>query len=252
MARHGQKLLMRVAQNLLPKSFHYRMGWESYHLADACVAGTPWEKRLMTEMFAASPEKVHCVPNGVENIFFESSVVARGPWLVCAATITERKRVLEVAEAAVRAETPLWVVGQPYSADDSYGARFVEFARRNPRLVRYEGAIRDRKMLAAVYREARGFVLLSTMESLSLASMEAAACGCPLLLSDLPWARTTFYESATYCPVTSPRGRTVRVLREFYDAAPQRPAPPKPLSWSEVAVKCVRIYEGLSSPGKMG
>ena len=246
MARRGQKLLMRTAQNLLPKSFHYRMGWESYRLADASIAGTAWERHLMVEMFGASPEKVHCVPNGVEEVFFQSPVVARGPWLVCAATITERKRVMEVAEAAVRAKTPLWVVGQPYSPDDPYGARFVEFARGNPRFVRYEGAIRDRKMLATVYREARGFVLLSTMESLSLASMEATACGCPLLLSDLPWARSTFGENATYCPVNCSSRHTAETLRSFYERAVNLPPPPKPPTWIEIGEKLLTIYKGLS------
>src|ERR1035437_7423736 len=89
--------------------------WDSYPLADGWVCLTEWEAHLMQELYGAPPAKTHVVPNGVEDIFLDSQPAKRGPWLVCTATITERKRVLELAEAAVRAQTPLWVIGKPYS-----------------------------------------------------------------------------------------------------------------------------------------
>lgn len=250
LARRLQRMLIRATQAFVPRAFYYRMGWESYRLADACVAGTPWEKKLMVEMFDASPEKVHCIPIGVGMEFLESTATARSPWLVCTATITPRKRVLELAEAAVEAQTPTWIIGKPYAGDDEYARQFESFARNNPRFIRYNGAITDRKQLAAAYREARGFVLLSTMESLSLSSFEAAACGCPLLLSDLPWARSTFDHHASYCPVRFSRQGTARILRRFYDAAPDLPAPPKPQTWPEMARELAKLYERLPSTSR--
>src|SRR5207253_1243209 len=83
-----------------------------------------------------------------------------------------------------------------YSKADEYAQRFLQLAQRQPKLIRYEGAIQNRAKLAQAYREARGFVLLSTMESLSLSAGEAAACQTPLLLSDLPWARTAYAGNA--------------------------------------------------------
>ena len=108
---------------------------------------------------------------------------------------------------------------------------------------RYEGAVADRARLAGIYREARGFVLLSTMETRSLSAEEAAACECPLLLSDLPWARNTFGDTARFCPITKSREITAGVLREFYDAAPSLKPPPKPASWGEVARQFKAVYE---------
>jgi hypothetical protein len=87
--------------------------------------------------------------------------------------------------------------------------------------------------------------MLSAMESLSLSALEAAACGCPLLLSDLPWARTVFGPSASYCPVTSSAGRTGEVLRGFYTAAPGLEPPPKPQTWLEVGEQLRRLYDSL-------
>lgn len=239
-----QSFLNRAAEKFLPGSITQRLDWESYRLADGLIALTPWEAQLMTWLFNASPEKVHVVPNGVEEPFFRSQKAARGQWLVCTATITERKRVLELAEAAVAAKTPLWIVGKPYSDSDSYARRFVALARGNPDIIRYEGAVSDRAQLAQIYREARGFVLLSTMESLSLSALEAAACECPLLLSDLPWARTTFKGDACYCPIAS-ASRSATFLRQFYNDAPNLKSPPKPPTWTDVALQFKAVYEKL-------
>jgi glycosyltransferase involved in cell wall biosynthesis len=196
----------------------------------------------MHYLFGVSKGRIYVVPNGVEEVFLDSPKAARGRWLVCTATITSRKCVLELAQAAVCSQTPVWIIGKPYSESDPYAQSFFALARRYPQILRYEGAIADRTGLAQIYREARGFVLLSSMESLSLSALEAAACECPLLLSDLPWARSTFGDAAWYCPVVSPE-RTAIFLRKFYDAAPSLNPPPKPAAWSDVARQLKAIYE---------
>ena len=193
--------------------------------------------------FGAPQERIYVVSNGVEEVFLDSLKVVRGEWLVCTAIITGRKRVLELAAAAIRAQTPVWIIGKPYSETDPYARKFYDLARQHPQLIRYEGAISDRTRLAGIYRAARGFVLLSTMESLSLSALEAGACECPLLLTDLPWARTTFLQAASYCPLTRSVAVTAQVLRKFYDAAPSLPLPPKPAAWNEIGRQLKTIYE---------
>lgn len=245
-----QKNLTSVLRKILPATFATRMAWDSYRLADACIALTPWEAHLMNYLFGAPKERIHVVPNGVEEVFLNSAKVTRGQWLVCTATITERKRVLELAEAAVRAQTPLWIIGKAYADSDPYAQKIFALAKQYPQIIRYEGAIADRARLAQIYREARGFVLLSSMESLSLSALEAAACECPLLLSDLPWARSTFGNTTNYCPLTDSVETTSRVLRKFYDAAPSLQSPPKPATWGEVARQLKEIYERLLSTSR--
>ena len=237
-----QRLCAGMLRRMLPGMFAARMAWDSYRLADACIANTAWEAHLMNYLFNAPRARIHVVPNGVEEVFMHSAPAARGRWLVCAATITPRKRVLELAGAAVAAQTPLWIIGRPYSDSDPYAQKLFTLARRHPQILRYEGAIADRTGLARIYREARGFVLLSDMETRSLSAEEAAACECPLLLSDLPWARSTFGENASYCPVASPE-RCAGFLKHFYDVAPSLPAPPKPAAWIEVGRQLKAVYE---------
>lgn len=241
--RSLQYLFMRVSRTALPRDFTARLSWDAYRLADACIALTPWEARLMTHFFDADEARVHVVPNGVEEEFFQARRRERGPWLVCTATITPRKRVVELAEAAIVAKTPLWIVGRPYSEQDEYYLRFLDLCRCAPALIRFAGEITDRTELAEVYRCAHGFVLLSGMESLSISALEAAACECPLLLSDLPWARSTFAQSAAFFPVSNSIAATAKALRNFYDAAPELPIPPRPKRWREVAAQLQTIYE---------
>jgi len=243
--RKLQKLVMTASQALLPKMITSNFEWEAYKTVDAAVLLTSWEAQLQHEMFSVPKEKIFVIPNGVEDAFFQSKPAARGPWLVSTVTITERKRVVELAEAAVLAQTPLWVIGKPYADADPYAQRFLRLARENPKLIRYEGAIQDRVRMAAVYREARGFVLLSAMESMSLSASEAAVCECPLLLSDLPWAKSVFRDTVTYCPITGDAAATAKIMREFYDAAPGLKPAARQVTWVEVARQLKELYETL-------
>ncbi len=222
-----------------------RTGWNAWQQADACIAITDWEATLMRDIFRAPGGRVHVIPNGVGDFFFEKTSTPRGPWLVTTASILPVKRLVETAQAAVAAKTPWWIIGRPFSETDSYFQTFAALCARHPDLLRYDNAMHTQPELAAVYRQARGFVLLSRWETQSLSALEAAACECPLLLSDLPWAHSTFGDTARYCPVTKSTETTARILREFYDAAPALLPPPKPASWNEVARRLKSVYERI-------
>jgi glycosyltransferase involved in cell wall biosynthesis len=128
-----QKAVMRTMEKALPGMSNGIFNWKSYRLADACIALTSWEAHLIHELFGAPSEKLHVIGNGVEEAFLQSHPATRGPWLICTATITERKRVLELAEAAVQAQTPLWIVGKAYSDTDPYAKRFFQLAAQHPK-----------------------------------------------------------------------------------------------------------------------
>jgi len=242
-----QGALEKTLRKAMPATFLANFRWDSYQKTDALLVGTPWEAEVARLLFAPPPEKIHIVPNGVEDVFFlnpRSEAIRRNNELVCTATITERKRVLELAEAAVAARVRVRVLGNPYGKSDPYYIRFLALAEKHSDFIRYAGPVRDREELARAYKEARGFVLLSTMETRSLSSEEAAAAGCPLLLSDLPWARSTFGQTATYCPLGNTNS-TAAALREFYEEAPMLPTPCKPCHWEDVANQIARIYQKL-------
>ena len=243
----GQRLLTRGMEACLPDLIIGRNSWESFRLADACVALTEWEAHLMRTMFRAPNARVHVLPNGVEDVFLQSGDSPRGPWLVTTASILPVKRIVETARAAALAKTPYWVIGKPFSENDGYFREFLAIQRAHPETIRYEGAIADRPTLAKIYREARGFVMLSRWETLSISALEAAACACPLLLSDLPWARSVFGDTVQYCPKTATSTAIARCLQAFYEAAPALQPPPRSLSWLEVAERLKELYKNVAS-----
>jgi len=231
----------RVLRKVLPSNYRLPLRWDSYRNADAIIAITEWEAWIMSELFDAPPQRIRVIPNAVEDVFFRKDSKPSSDHLICVATITGRKRVLELAQAAVSAKTRLKVVGKPYSENDPYFVRFLETIQASQQIVEYIGPIQRPEELAAYLHEARGFVLPSTMETQSLAALEAAAAELPLLLSDLPWAHATFANGATYLPICSGAPFADR-LRRFFDRAPNLPAPPKPPTWIEVAEKLISIY----------
>jgi glycosyltransferase involved in cell wall biosynthesis len=241
----AQQWCIQLARRFVPAGLTLKMAWDTYQAADAFIALNSHEAALMTQLFGADPKKTHVIYNGVERAFLDAPEQPRGQWLVCTATITERKRVVELSRAAILAKTPVWILGKPYHANDPYMAAFQQCVGSAPDLVRFEGPVSDRARLAQIYRQARGFVLLSDCESLSLSALEAAACGCPLLLSDLPWARSVFKEQVRYAPAFQAPSQIAPHLRRFFDDAPSLQAPFRPATWTEIAQQILALYESL-------
>jgi glycosyltransferase involved in cell wall biosynthesis len=223
-----------------------RMNWDNYELANAIVALTPFEADLMSNVFHAPRERILVIPTGVDDVFLEPNTIPRGDWLLCTAVIHPRKRVLELAQAAILANTPLRVYGRPYSKSDAYFRAFLDVVTSSGGLVCWEGSLDNRAALADAYRRARGFVLLSTMESLSLSALEAAATGTPLLLSDLPWANSTFHSCATYVPNTGKPADIASHLKRFF-LNPRPPVGFRAKSWRDIASQLKLLYESVLS-----
>jgi glycosyltransferase involved in cell wall biosynthesis len=241
-----QGIIEGVLRKVVPPAFLSNFRWDAYHKADALIVGTSWEAEVAELLFSPPQQKVHVVPNGVEGVFFgdQSIPLHRNRELVCTATIAPRKRVVELTEAAIASQTPLHIYGMPYGENDPYYKLFLRAVAKAPDLVSYKGPITDRAQLAHIYQTARGFVLLSSMETRSLSAEEAAAAGCPLLLSDLPWARSTFGDSATYCPVGDSKA-IAETLSDFCARADSLPKPTLPCRWAEVAEQLLAIYRTL-------
>jgi len=247
-SRWAQKALIEISKRGLPRAFIERLCWDAYQIADGCIANTSWEKKLMVDMFLARPDRVHVVPNGVEDVFFRDSKSKiqnqKSKYLVCTATITERKRVVELAKTAIMAQVPVWIIGEPYTKDDPYFIKFLSVVEKSKGVVKYEGGVSDRAKMATIYQSVAGFVLLSAMETRSLSAEEAAAGGCRLLLADLPWARSSFGSHATYIPLAGKEKETSQ-LKKFYERIDVAAKPPMPCRWKEVGKMLREIYESV-------
>jgi glycosyltransferase involved in cell wall biosynthesis len=104
-----------------------------------------------------------------------------------------------------------------------------------------------REVLAAAYRRADVLLQTSEAEGFGLPPVEAMACGCRVIASDLPVLREIGGAAATYCAVGDIAGWTGATV-----AALQRPgkreagfANAARFSWSENAAQTARVYEQL-------
>ena len=220
-----------------------QLNWSAFHNAQLAIVGLEAEACILRQVYSVPPERIRRVPLGCDTVFMNAAPAAKdGDHLVCVGTITPQKRTVELAEMAVAAQTPVLFIGMPYSHSSPYWTRFKSLV--DGRLIRHEPHVADRARLVELMRRARGFALYSTYENWSLAADEAAACGLPLLLPDLPWSRERFGANAQYFSQKS-GGENVRRLRAFFDQCPTLPAPPKPCSWTDAALKLKGIYAEL-------
>ena len=238
------RFALKFADWVVPRIYRGYLPSGSYQSCDKCFALSEREAFLMRFLHGVNSAKLHVVPNGVEDFFFsKGDKKTDHPWYVSTVAIIPRKRPLELAQAAIIAKVPVWIIGKPFSEDDPYFKRFLEIAKANPDYVRYEGPIYERKKLAEIYRGARGFILISSAESLSLSALEAAAANNPLFLTDLPWAHFAFGEKAIYCPDTNNVNTISIALQSFAQTDHTKIPRFIPLRWREVAEMIRDIYQ---------
>ena len=134
-----------------------------------------------------------------------------------------RKRVAALADAP--RELPLVLAGDP-----------GQWARELPG-VTLAGAVSDED-LAAIYTGAHALVLPSDDEGFGLPTVEALACGTPVVACDLPALREVLGDRATFVDCDDLAGLLAA------GAAAQRPAPaPPPWTWDDAARATWDVYE---------
>jgi len=192
-------------------------------------------------------ERIAVVPLGLSDAYRGLPPAAErkaGRGLICTGTITARKRTNDLARLAKQAETPILFVGKGYRPDDPY---FLEFRSLvDDRFVLHQPHVETEAEMISLYRAARGFVIYSDIENWCLSAHEAAACGLPVLLRPLPWARECFGGEARY--LTDDPAGDAEVLRKFSQDAPMLPAPcVRQRSWAEVGGQLARLYRQLTA-----
>jgi glycosyltransferase involved in cell wall biosynthesis len=108
----------------------------------------------------------------------------------------------------------------------------------------------NREVLAAVYRRADLLVHTADAEGFGLPLVEAMACGCPVIASDLPVLREVGGSAAAYCAVGDVEGWAKAVLASMKSTPQQRQnireigfANASRFTWSENAASTVKVYE---------
>jgi glycosyltransferase involved in cell wall biosynthesis len=190
--------------------------------AHRVIAVSEFTRRELVELLRYPEERIHVVPNAVEDVFVPDGPKADGDYVLAVGTLEPRKNLARIARAV---DGELRVVG-------ARGWGRVE----PPPNVTWLGDVPDDR-LAALYRGARCLVYASLYEGFGIPVAEALACGCPVVTSaGSPMAELAGADAVLVDPAD------VDAIREGIARA-ERPAARRIAGWDEVAERTLAVYE---------
>jgi glycosyltransferase involved in cell wall biosynthesis len=198
-------------------------------------------RRLQRRFGADCPYRV--VPNGIDPVLFpvEGARSGREKGLVlCAARIEGIKNQLNLIRAVNGSPFRLILVGTPAVNQRAY----YEACRKTAGpAVTFVDAV-PQEELAAFYRRAQVHALPSWFETTGLSSLEAAAMGCALVITDRGDTREYFGDEAFYCDPGSPSS-ILEALTKAAGAGPAESLRAKILpqfTWQQAATETLAAY----------
>jgi len=134
------------------------------------IAVSEFTRRELVELLGVPEEKIHVVPNAVEDEFTEDGPAEQGEYVLAVGTLEPRKNLARLVEAVRRTDTELRIVG-------ARGWGRVEVDSNG---VRWLGEVSDAE-LARLYRGAVCVAYPSLYEGFGIPVLEAMACGAPVV-----------------------------------------------------------------------
>ncbi len=170
----------------------------------AIITVSHFSRERIVRHTGVAPERVQVIFNGVDRCFrpvdpkiveqVRTELDLNGPYILFVGSLEPRKNLKTLLKAWRLAgfdRTTLAVVG-------ASGHLFARLQFDSiPDRVRFLGSVED-EVLPALYSGARGFVYPSLYEGFGMPPLEAMACGCPVIVSDISVQREVCGAAATY------------------------------------------------------
>ena len=175
--------------------------------ADCVVAPSRWMADEVERLYGARP--VLAIPNGRDGSSAFSASSEKQQFVLAAGRLWDAaKNIVALDRACANLPWPLYVAG---ATQGPYNARFV------PEHAIALGTLAPAE-LAAWMREASIFALPAKYEPFGLSALEAALCGCALVLGDIPSLRENWEDAALF--FNPDDGRALRAGLEQLIASP--------------------------------
>lgn len=246
-SRLSTTLKVRTLSRIPGMFVDYRHAREVLNASTAVIALNEQERGTLRSAFALPDEKLHIVPNGIDERFFDASPALfhekhsfRG-FVLQVGSIEPRKNQLTTIRAVRDEPFELVLIGGVQPGHQGY---YEECRRAAGPNVHFLGHINyDDPLLPSAFAAAAAFVLPSFSEVQPLTLYEASAAGCTLVVSSRVPISNELRDRVTTVPpsrVSSLRSALRRAVREGETA---RRAPTGLLTWREVARRLIRRYE---------
>jgi glycosyltransferase involved in cell wall biosynthesis len=231
---------LRLVSRLPVPDLGPRMKADVLRRADALIALTRAEQRLLARLAAPARVPITVIGNGVEPIeAADRDEDLPTPYVVLLGTISPRKQQLETVEQLADTGFAPVVLGG-FEGDAPARARWVTAVDRAGG--RWLGEVSEAARVRGILRHAAALVHLSSAEGQSLAVLEALAEGTPVVASRLP----STVELADELPGHLRLVDGVDGLRGAVSALPDAPGPAPVPTWDDVALAVEAIYERVA------
>jgi glycosyltransferase involved in cell wall biosynthesis len=217
-----------------------RMRREVVHRANAVVALSRYERRLLIRALGLPAERIALIPGGAdppENSIVLPEEVPAAPFVLFVGAISPRKRQADTLRA-LRGRLPAVVAG-PFAGAPRERQEWDDLVRRTG--VVWLGQVPP-AVVRKLQQKAIAQLLISRAETQSLAVLEALAVGTPVVVSDLPSHRELQAESPGYVHVVrGPKEAADTLVSLAARLKPEAPPPSIP-TWREVAERHLGLY----------
>ena len=190
-----------------------------------------------------SAVKYSVVPNGIDPQLFQydDSIVKDDNLVLCVARIEGIKNQLNLIKALNNTRFRLVLIGAHSPNQQAYYQGCKNIAAANIQFIEHL----PQQELVAYYQKARVHILPSWFETTGLSSLEAAAMGCNLVITDKGDTREYFEDHVIYCDPASPQSILATVEQASTKAHDQQLHEKilKKYTWSQAAYCTYRAYQ---------
>jgi len=203
------------------------------------------EQEYLKKMY--SVERPYCiVPNGIdETVFIPNGAIKQENLVICAARIEGLKNQLNLIKALNNSKYTLMIIGDAAPNQKKYYQECREIAAGN---IIFTGRM-SQVELAKIYKKAKIHVLPSWFETCGLSTLEAAAMGCNVVITDKGYTREYFGDEAFYCDPGDP-GSILKAVEQASKHDSQKNLQNKVLNnytWHQAAAITLEAYKKIIS-----
>jgi glycosyltransferase involved in cell wall biosynthesis len=209
---------------------------------NAVMVQAKGEYQDLVKMYGITPD-YFTIQNGINASLFQSpkAIIRVKNMVVCIARIEGLKNQYNLIKALNNTAYRLIIIGSAAPNQKGYYEKCRKIAAGNVSFINYL----PQQQLADYYAAASVHVLPSWFEVCGLSSLEAAAMGCRIVVTDNGYARSYFKDEAIYCDPAKPESilqAVDRAMSADHDNGLQKKILEN-YSWKKTAVDTLAVYK---------
>ena len=216
--------------------------------ASAIITITQTDARALRMIHGVSQDKIHVIPNGIDDAFFNATPEAWQktfgdyPFILTVGAIQPRKNQLLLLQAANRVKLPVVIIGDVLPGWDEYATKVEAEHKINlaygGRWLR--GLTNENPLLPSAYAACRLFALLSSEETQPLSVLQAMAAKKPVLLLKAPYTSEPPFDKLPKTESHNIELVALDLKKHFERGVPT--SLPEEFNWKNIVSKLVAIY----------